>query len=79
MSVAEYDVVVIGGGVSGLMAAIYLVEIGCRVAVVSQGDPVVCVSTGCIDLLACGENPLEGIASLYDRHPYRMVTRDEPP
>ena len=77
MSEAEYDVVVIGGGVSGLMAAISLVETGYRVAVVSQGDPVACLSTGCVDLLARCDNPLEAMASLPDQHPYRRVSREE--
>jgi len=46
MSVIDYDAVVIGGGMSGLMAGIQLLEQGHTVAVVSRGDPAVCLSTG---------------------------------
>lgn len=77
MSEFEYDIVIIGGGVSGLMASIWLSEEGHRVAIVSRGDPIASVSTGCVDLLARGDNPLEAIASLSERHPYRFVSREE--
>ncbi|MDD5724397.1 MAG: anaerobic glycerol-3-phosphate dehydrogenase subunit B [Syntrophales bacterium] len=70
---AIYDVVIIGGGVSGMMAAISLAEKGRKVAVISKGDPVCCFSTGCIDVLADGDDPLKGIGSLPDNHPYHLV------
>ncbi|MBN2397883.1 MAG: anaerobic glycerol-3-phosphate dehydrogenase subunit B [Deltaproteobacteria bacterium] len=68
-----YDAVIIGGGVSGMMAAITLADAGRKVAVISKGDPACCFSTGCIDLLAAGADPLEGIASLTEEHPYHLV------
>ncbi|MBW2557283.1 MAG: anaerobic glycerol-3-phosphate dehydrogenase subunit B [Deltaproteobacteria bacterium] len=71
-----YDVVIIGGGMSGMMAAVALADMGRKVAVVSRGDPVCCLSTGCIDVLAAGNDPLEGIGSLPDNHPYRLVGED---
>jgi glycerol-3-phosphate dehydrogenase subunit B len=70
---SPYDVVVIGGGMSGLMAAISLVEKGRNVAVISKGDPVCCLSTGCIDLFSRGDDPIDGIESLPDHHPYRLI------
>ncbi len=70
---ATYDVVIIGGGISGMMAAITLAGRGEKVAVVSKGDPVCCFSTGCVDVLADGENPLKGISSLPESHPYHLV------
>ncbi|MDO9514592.1 MAG: anaerobic glycerol-3-phosphate dehydrogenase subunit B [Syntrophales bacterium] len=73
---AIYDVVIIGGGMSGMMAAAALAKNGRKVAVISKGDPVCCFSTGCIDLLADGDDPLKGIASLPDNHPYHLVGED---
>ncbi len=73
---AIYDVVIIGGGMSGMMAAAALAEAGRTVAVISKGDPVCCFSTGCIDVLADGDDPLKGIASLPDNHPYHLVGED---
>ena len=77
MTETEYDVVIIGGGVSGLMAGIHLLERGRRVAVISRGDPIVCLSTGCVDLLAKGEDPLSMISSLPENHPYCLVEKNE--
>lgn len=71
-----YDAVIIGGGMAGLIAAIRLGQAGLRVAIVSRGDPVVCLSTGCIDVLAAGENPLEAIDNLPQNHPYRLVDKE---
>ncbi|HPI91672.1 MAG TPA: anaerobic glycerol-3-phosphate dehydrogenase subunit B [Deltaproteobacteria bacterium] len=73
MSESLYDVVIIGGGMSGLMAGIYLAGKGFKTAIISRGDPVCCLSTGCIDLLDAGVRPLEAIVDLPDGHPYRLV------
>jgi glycerol-3-phosphate dehydrogenase subunit B len=73
MSDIYFDVVITGGGISGLMAGIELAESGASVAVISRGDPAVCISTGCIDLLALGNDPLSGIKSLPLEHPYNLV------
>jgi len=73
MNRVTYDAVIIGGGMSGLMAALTLAGKGKSVAVVSKGDPVCCLSTGCIDVLIHENNPLAGIVSLPENHPYRLA------
>ncbi|MBN1829420.1 MAG: anaerobic glycerol-3-phosphate dehydrogenase subunit B [Deltaproteobacteria bacterium] len=76
MNSGTYDAVVIGGGMSGLTAAITLCDAGKTVAVVSKGDPVCCLSTGCIDILNSADNPLQGISALPSGHPYGFVGQD---
>jgi glycerol-3-phosphate dehydrogenase subunit B len=73
MSDINFDVVIAGGGISGLTAGIELAESGAKVAVISRGDPAVCLSTGCIDLFALGNDPLSGIKSLPPEHPYNLL------
>ncbi|MGC9323541.1 MAG: anaerobic glycerol-3-phosphate dehydrogenase subunit GlpB [Desulfomonilia bacterium] len=68
-----YDVVVIGGGMAGFTSALYLAEKGFKVAIISKGDPVCCLSTGCIDVLSSERNPLDGIQGLSHDHPYHLV------
>lgn len=70
-----HDVVVIGGGMSGLTAAIYLSGKGFRTALVSRGDPVCSLSTGCIDVLSGTDAPLAGIKDLHKGHPYHLAGR----
>lgn len=70
-----YDVVIIGGGVAGLTASIYLAGKGFRTALVSRGDPACCLSTGCIDVLGAHEDPMKGIDRLPRNHPYRIAGR----
>jgi len=71
---AEYDVIVIGAGVAGLTAGAFLAERGYRVAAVTQGEPTVCLSTGCIDVCSHDHDPLHGISHLPDEHPYHLIT-----
>lgn len=73
MSVHEYDAVVIGGGVSGIMASLTLASGGFKTALVSRGDPVCCLSTGCIDVFSHSDEPLDGIRALLPDHPYSLV------
>ena len=73
MSETDHDIVIVGGGMSGLIAGIYLLEQGVRVAVISRGDPIACLSTGCIDVLARCVNPIVAIDALPEEHPYHLL------
>jgi glycerol-3-phosphate dehydrogenase subunit B len=73
MGESGYDVVTIGGGMGGLMASIYLAGRGYRCALVSRGDPVCCLSTGCIDVLYGFDDPIKGMEMLPEVHPYRIA------
>ncbi|MDT8273113.1 MAG: FAD-dependent oxidoreductase, partial [Desulfomonilia bacterium] len=73
MTPLTYDVVVIGGGMAGFTSALYLTGQGYKVAIISKGDPVCCLSTGCIDVLSSDKNPLDGIPGLSRDHPYHLV------
>lgn len=65
-----YDVVVIGAGLSGLMAALGARRAGADVAVVAEGGGALELSSGNIDLLA-GE-----WVALAEGHPYRLLGSD---
>jgi len=71
--VIEYDVIVIGAGVAGFTAGADLAGKGYKVAVVTTGEPTVCLSTGCIDLCA-GPSAREGLEALPDEHPLRRLS-----
>ena len=73
VSAYEYDAVAIGGGVSGIMASLTLASKGFKTALVSRGDPVCCLSTGCIDVFSHSDEPLSGIRALLPDHPYSLV------
>jgi len=68
-----YDVVIIGGGLSGLMASIWLADRGKKTALISKGDPMCCLSTGCIDVFRGTSSPLKGIERSPRGHPYHLV------
>ena len=78
------DVLVIGGGLSGLCAALGAQKSGARTAVLASGMGVLYLSSGCIDLMAYpggrgGEpvgSPLEAIAGIGNEspeHPYASI------
>ena len=75
----KFDVIIIGGGLSGLTAGIALAQAGKDVALVSAGQSTLHFNGGTLDLLGCDEqgnevqNPLEAIANLSDKHPYKKV------
>ena len=73
MSLIEYDVVIIGAGVSGLTAGALLASGGFKVAVVTTGEPTACLSTGCIDVCSGDPNPLNGLSLLPAQHPFHLV------
>jgi len=73
MSVTEYDAIILGAGVAGLTAGSFLAERGFKVALVTSGEPTVCLSTGCIDVCSRDHNPLTGIKGLAPEHPFHLV------
>jgi glycerol-3-phosphate dehydrogenase subunit B len=77
------DVVVAGGGMSGLAAGVALAEQGAAVLVLAKGAGSLQLAPGTIDLLGyAGErvtDPLSAIAALAERdpgHPYALVGAD---
>ena len=79
----KFDIIIIGGGLSGLTAGIALAQAGRDVAVVSAGQSTLHFSSGSLDLLGCDDNgnivnnPLNAIASLNASHPYKKVSKVE--
>ncbi len=80
----HYDVIVIGMGLAGLMAAKTAAEGGKSVLLIGKGVGTAHTYTGCIDVLGyCPgessvpvENPLEGLSQLIEEipnHPYARV------
>ena len=69
----KFDVAVIGSGMSGLMASIYLAERGISTVVVSRGNPICSISSGCIDIAGTGQNTRKAIDSFPSEHPYHKV------
>lgn len=69
----KYNTVIIGGGLSGLLAGIALTRKGQRVAIISAGQSALHFSSGSFELYGNSENPLEGIATLPEEHPYKKI------
>jgi glycerol-3-phosphate dehydrogenase subunit B len=69
----NYDTIVIGAGIAGLMAAIGRAERGERVMVLAKGHGATHWASGCVDLLDGGDDPLaavERLAAERPEHPY---------
>lgn len=69
----RYDTIIIGGGLSGLCCGISLARQGQQVAIVSAGQSALHFCSGSFELYGRCENPLEGIASLPEEHPYQKM------
>ncbi len=76
----KFDVIIIGGGLSGLTAGIALAEAGKEVALVSAGQNSLHFGSGSFDLLGFDEqgkaiaDPIGAIAKLSEKHPYKKIT-----
>lgn len=74
----RYDTIIIGGGMSGLVAGIRLRKAGQNVAIVSAGQSALHFSSGSMSLLGHEDGhdvdrPLEAIGRLRPEHPYSKI------
>lgn len=75
----RFDVIIIGGGLSGLTAGITLAEAGKDVAIVSAGQSTLHFGGGSLDLLGYDEqgnevkNPVDAVSNLSVNHPYKKI------
>ncbi len=74
----KYNSIIIGGGLSGLLAGIRLAKAGQKVAIISSGQSALHFSSGSFGLLGSVDghsvtNPVEGIKNLPAVHPYSKV------
>jgi glycerol-3-phosphate dehydrogenase subunit B len=77
----KFQTIIIGGGLSGLIAGIKLSEAGQKVAIISSGQSALHFSSGSFELLGNlnGEavtTPLEAIKNLPAKHPYSKIGSD---
>ena len=78
----EHDVIVIGGGLAGLFAAITAAGRGRRVLIIAKGVGSIAVGGGTIDLLGYGKDGKparssgEAMAELAPDHPYTLVGQE---
>lgn len=75
----ESDIVVIGGGLAGLVAAAAAAKQGKKVTLLTQGSGTLTIGGGIIDILGYLDdgnpviNPIAQIATLSEEHPYSKI------
>ncbi|MCE5285140.1 MAG: anaerobic glycerol-3-phosphate dehydrogenase subunit B [Pelosinus sp.] len=76
------DVIVIGGGFAGLMAAAVSAKRGKKVTLLTYGSGSFPLNSGLIDIMAkpvsgaIAATPLQGISELTEKHPYQVIGAD---
>jgi len=76
------DVIVIGGGIAGMVAALVSARNGKRVTMLTYGEGTLPLNSGVIDILAYDqqhhyvENPMKAMESLPEEHPYHRIGRE---
>lgn len=76
------DILVVGSGMAGLMAAVVASAQGKRVTLLSRGCGSLSIGSACVDVLgyvdgqAVTGNPLDALPRLPERHPYRLIGRE---
>ncbi len=72
----NYDTIVIGAGLAGLVAALGRLERGERVLVLAKGNGATHWAAGCVDILDGADDPLAaavGLAAERPDHPYALA------
>ncbi|HMQ29289.1 MAG TPA: glycerol-3-phosphate dehydrogenase subunit GlpB [Chloroflexaceae bacterium] len=72
----NYDTIVIGAGLAGLMAGLVRAERGERVLVLAKGHGATHWSSGCVDVIDGADDPMAAVAGLAEGrpdHPYALV------
>lgn len=72
----NYDTIVIGAGLAGLMAGLGRAERGERVMVLAKGHGATHWAAGCVDILDGADDPLgaaAGLAAAQPDHPYALA------
>ena len=67
-----FDVIVIGGGLAGLMAASVAANRGQSVALITYGSGSLPLASGAIDFMK-GASPVDAIKILPESHPYKKI------
>lgn len=79
----KFDNIIIGGGLSGLIAGIESARSGRKTAIVSAGQSALHFWSGSFEFLGnangkeVADNPLDAIDTLPDTHPYRVIGREK--
>lgn len=82
MNKRNSDVLVIGSGMSGLVAALAAAKRGRKVTILSRGVGALAIGSGCVDILGYVDgqpvtsHPLDALEALPAVHPYRLLGRD---
>lgn len=74
----KYDTIIIGGGLSGLVAGVKLTSSNQKVAIITSGQSALHFSSGSFSLLSAIDgvgitDPIAAIDKLPDSHPYRKI------
>ncbi len=73
------DVLVVGAGMAGLMAAVTAAKSGASVSVLSEGAGVISIGSGAVDFLGyvngkkITDNPFNHLSELGKEHPYNII------
>lgn len=80
----NFDTIIIGGGLAGLLCGITLQQQGQRCAIISSGQSAIDFSSGSIDLLSYQQpnhNLITqhhlGLSTLHQSHPYALIGTEE--
>ena len=72
----KFDTIIIGGGLSGLIAGIELSKNGQKCLMVSSGQSALHFFSGSLELCGLGEDPFKAMESLEPSHPYQRIGLD---